>query len=243
MEPGPLPLALVTGGATGIGAQCCIQLAASGFRVAVHHHSSHRQALALCERLPGAFAVGADLADPAAIARLHDVLHEHGTLAALVNNAGVVQDAPLFTARMEDLDFALAINLKAAWMLIKRFSRQMIRARSGRIVNISSVMGSIANPGQAAYGISKAALDSLTRTAALELAPYNVLVNSVAPGMVRTRMTESLPAAERQAMLDRVPLGRIGEPEEVARLVRFLVVEGSYCTGTVFHMNGGLYGG
>lgn len=236
-------LALVTGGGTGIGAACCRQLAEAGFSVAIHYHRSDQAAQALAEQLPKAFVLCADLAEPAEVDRIYDVLKERGGLEVLVNNAGMTVDAPLFSARVEDFDRLVATNMKSTWYLTKRLSRLMIRNRRGRIINISSVVGSTGNPTQSAYGMTKAAIDNFTKTAAMELAPYNILVNSVAPGFVATRMTECLDDSVKQTILSRVPLGRMGTPEEVARVVRFLAVEGSYCTGSVFHVSGGLHGG
>ncbi|NNM67857.1 MAG: SDR family oxidoreductase, partial [Spirochaetales bacterium] len=164
-------------------------------------------------------------------------------LAVLVNNAGLTLDAPLFSAKLADFDTVVATNMRSVWYLTKKLSRLMIRKKEGRIINISSVVGSTGNPAQTAYGMTKAALDNFTKSAAAELAAYNILVNSVAPGFIETPMTASLGPEVQKAILERIPLGRMGQPEEVARLVRFLAVEASYCTGTVFHVNGGLYGG
>lgn len=237
------PVALVTGGATGIGAACCRELSRAGFAVGIHYNSSEAAARSLEAELPESFSFQADLATAGGADRVHDLLKERGGLEVLVNNAGITIDAPLFTARAEDVEKVVATNLMATWRLVKRLSRPMMRARSGRIVNISSVVGSTGNPGQGAYAMTKAAIDNLTRTAAYELGAYGILVTSVAPGFIRTRMTESLSEEARAAILARIPLGREGQPEEVARLVRFLATEGTYCTGSVFHVNGGMYGG
>lgn len=236
-------VALVTGGATGIGAACSRLLAESGFSVAIHYHRSEAAAQALADQLPGASTICADLAETAEVDRVYDVLKERGGLEVLVNNAGMTVDAPLFSARVEDFDRLVATNMRSTWYLTKRLSRLMIRNRRGRIINISSVVGSTGNPTQSVYGMTKAAIDNFTRTAAMELASYNILVNSVAPGFIATRMTECLEDGVKQTIMSRVPLGRMGTADEVARMVRFLAVEGSYCTGSVFHVNGGLFGG
>jgi len=243
MSTTQLPLALVTGGATGIGAACCRELARAGFAVGVHYNTSQSEADALVAELPGAFAIRASVTEVSELDKLHDQIKERGELQVLVNNAGATADAPFLTAKLEDLERLYATNLRSTWYLSKRLARLMAKRRQGRIINISSVVGSTGNPGQSAYAMTKAAIDNLTHTLALELAPYNILVNSVAPGFIDTRMTEGLPADAKQQILARIPLGRMGSPIEVARLVRFLAVEGSYCTGSVFHVNGGLYGG
>jgi 3-oxoacyl-[acyl-carrier protein] reductase len=238
-----MSVALVTGGATGIGAACCRELARAGCTVLVHYHSSEARAKELVGELARARLLHADLSEPAEVDRLHDQIADGGGIDILVNNAGMTIDAPLFSARLEELDRVLATNLRSTWYLTKRVARLMMRKRAGRIVNISSVVGSIGNPAQSVYGMTKAAIDNLTRTAAQELAPYGILVNAVAPGFIQTAMTERLPSELRDALLARIPLGRMGQPEDVARLVRFLALEGSYCTGAVFHVNGGMYGG
>ncbi len=155
----------------------------------------------------------------------------------------VEDDAPLFTAKLEDFDRVVHTNMRATWYLTKRLGRLMMRNRRGRIINISSVVGSTGNAGQTVYGMTKAAIDNFTKSAAIEFAPFGILVNSVAPGFIQTRMTEALSAEIQQAILSHVPLGRMGTPDEVAQLVRFLALEGTYCTGAVFHVNGGMYGG
>jgi 3-oxoacyl-[acyl-carrier protein] reductase len=187
--------------------------------------------------------VGADVGEIEALDALVEAVKGRGELQVLVNNAGATADAPFLTAKLEDLERIYRTNMRATWYLTKKLARVMARKRFGRIINVSSVVGSTGNFGQTIYGMTKAAIDNLTRSLALELAPYGILVNAVAPGFIETRMTEVLPAEAKEAILQRIPLGRMGRPEEVARLVRYLAVEDSYCTGTVFHINGGMYGG
>jgi 3-oxoacyl-[acyl-carrier protein] reductase len=237
-------VALVTGGATGIGAACCRALAGAGFRVAVHHRSSHEAAAALVAELDGALSLQADLGTEEgveALARAASELEE--PVAVLVNNAGFTIDAPLFSAKVTDLDAVLALNVRGTWLLTKRIARQMSRKKRGRIINVSSVVGSTGNPYQSVYGMTKAALDNLTKTLAAELAPFGILVNAVAPGFIDTAMTRKLPEAAREAILAKVPMKRMGTPEEIAEVVEFLATRGSYVTGTVIHVNGGMYGG
>lgn len=239
-----MKLALVTGGATGIGAACCRALAGVGMTIAIHHRTSAAAAEALRQELgPEAFLVQADLATAQGVDALYEEMRARGGLDVLVNNAGATVDAPLFSARLEDFDRLVATNMRSTWYLTKRLARLMMRRKAGRIINISSVVGSTGNPGQSIYGMTKAALDNFTRTAALELADYGILVNAVAPGFIQTAMTEVLAPEIREGILSRVPLKRMGTPEEVAAMVRFLAVEATYCTGTTFHVNGGMYGG
>jgi 3-oxoacyl-[acyl-carrier protein] reductase len=236
-------VALVTGGATGIGAACCRLLADAGYRVGIHYNSSADAAEALSKQLPGSFTVGADVSTDAGVDALAEALKDKGPLAVLVNNAGLAVDAPLFSAKIEDFDKTVATNMRSVWLVTKKLSRLMIRRKEGRIINISSVVGSTGNPTQTAYGMTKAAIDNFTKTAAMELAGYNILVNSVAPGFIETRMTAELSDEIKAGIFARIPLGRMGTPDEIAKVVRFLAVDGSYITGTVIHVNGGMYGG
>jgi len=131
--------------------------------------------------------------------------------------------------------------MRSTWYLTKKLTRLMIRAKEGRVINISSVVGFTGNVTQSVYGMTKAAIDNFTKTAALELAGYNILVNAVAPGFIETRMTAELSDEIKAGIFSRIPLGRMGRPEEIAKAVRYLAVDASYCTGTVLHVNGGMY--
>jgi 3-oxoacyl-[acyl-carrier protein] reductase len=237
-------IAIVTGGATGIGAACCRALASAGFQVAIHFRSSRSAALALAEELQGARTVQADLATEDGVELLAKAVGElKQPVDVLVNNAGCTVDAPLFFARPQDLDQVLALNVRGTWLLTKRIARQMQRQNHGRIINISSVVGATGNACQSAYGMTKAALDNFTRTLAAELAPFGILVNSVAPGFIETAFTRGLPEPEKEAIMARIPLRRMGSPDDVAEVVEFLATRGGYITGTVVHVNGGIYGG
>lgn len=239
-----MKVALVTGGATGIGAACCRALSQAGLAVGIHHRTSAAAAQALQEELgENTFLVSADLSTTEGVDAVYEVMRQRGGLEVLVNNAGATADAPLFSARLKDFDRVVATNMRSTWYLTKRLARLMMRQRSGRIINISSVVGSTGNPGQSVYGMTKAAIDNFTRTAAAELADYGILVNAVAPGFIETAMTQVLPEEIREGILARVPLKRMGTPQEVAAMVRFLALEATYCTGTTFHVNGGMYGG
>ena len=237
-------VALVTGAGTGIGAACARSLAEEGFRVAVHYRQSVDPARELSEKLPDAFAIRADLAEPEQVDALIAELKERvGRLDVLVNNAGINRNAPMPAMKLADYD-SIAALARGTWYLTKLVVRRfMLRQRSGRIINISSVVGHTGNRGQVAYTMAKAGLDALTKSLAQELAERSILVNSVAPGFIETEMTAELPQEIRQGILSRVPLGRLGSPEEVADAVAWLATRASYVHGTVIHVNGGMYGG
>lgn len=237
-------IALVTGGGTGIGAACCAALAREGFQIAIHYNLSRAAAEQVAENIPGSFLIQADLSSIAGADFIYDEIKAHGgNLAVLVNNAAVVADSPLFSATIESFELTVNTNMRAVWYLSKRLARFMMRKKSGRIINISSVIAHTGNATQSAYGMSKAAVDNFTKTAAIELAPYGILVNSIAPGFIDTDMTKDLAQEIKSRILDHVPLGRMGRPDEVAELAAFLATRGSYCTGSSFHINGGMYGG
>lgn len=244
MEMGAKKVAVVTGGATGIGAACVRELAAKGFRVGIHYRSSAAAALSLLAEIGDGFLLPADLADIAQIDAMVEALKgQTDRLDVVVNNAGISLDADMQRMRIEQFDAQRAV-VRGAWYLTKRILRQyMLRANSGRIINISSVVGHTGNGGQIPYTMEKAAMDALTKSLARELRGRDILVNSVAPGFIATEMTVRLPEEVRTAILAGIPLNRMGRPEEVAEVVSFLATAGSYITGTVIHVNGGLYGG
>jgi 3-oxoacyl-[acyl-carrier protein] reductase len=239
-----LPVALVTGGATGIGAACCRALAAEGFRVAVHYRSSEEKAQKLLAELPEAFGLRADLAESEEIdALIKQLKSEAGRVDVLVNNAGFNINAPMLTMTLDQYD-AVSRIARGTWYLSKLVLRRfMFRKSAGRIINISSVVGHTGNPGQIAYTMAKASLDAFTKSLAQELAGREILVNSVAPGFIDTEMTDELPDEVKQAILVRIPQGRMGTADEVADVVAFLATRASYVNGTVLHVNGGMYGG
>jgi 3-oxoacyl-[acyl-carrier protein] reductase len=241
---GEKKVAVVTGGATGIGAACVRELAAKGFRVGIHYRSSAAAALSLLAEIGDGFLLPADLADIAQIDAMLETLKEQTDRCdLLVNNAGVSLDADMQRMRIEQFDAQRAV-VRGAWYLTKRVLRQyMLRANCGRIINISSVVGHTGNGGQIPYTMEKAAMDALTKSLARELRGRDILVNSVAPGFIATEMTARLPEEVRTGILAGIPLNRMGRPEEVAEVVGFLATAGSYITGTVIHVNGGLYGG
>jgi 3-oxoacyl-[acyl-carrier protein] reductase len=247
MEDGKInqkPVALVTGGATGIGAACCRALAGEGFRVGIHYRASGLAAGALLETIGDGFLLQADLADIGQVeAMLADLKGKTNRLDVLVNNAGVSVNADIHSMKIEQFDAQRAM-LRGTWYLTKRMIRLfMLRANSGRIINISSVVGHTGNGGQIPYTMEKAALDAFTKSLAAELKGRNILVNSIAPGFIETEMTSVLPDDLRHQIMTRIPLERMGRPEEVADVVSFLATRAFYITGSVVHVNGGLYGG
>jgi 3-oxoacyl-[acyl-carrier protein] reductase len=236
-------VAVVTGGATGIGRAVCQALAAKGFRVGVVYNSSEAAARAVAGGLEGAFLARADLGDPAqADALVKQLQDEAGRVDVLVNNAGANRNAPIFSMKLEDYD-AVAGLARGTWYLTKLVLRRFMLRTGGRVVNISSVVGHTGNPGQIPYTMAKAGLDAFTRSLAQEVQDRGILVNSVAPGFIDTEMTTGLPDEVKARILERIPLKRMGRPEEVAEVVAFLATSGSYITGSVIHVNGGMYGG
>ena len=170
------------------------------------------------------------------------VVDRHGRIDILVNNAGITRDTLLMRMKEVDWDAVLAVNLKSVFNCTQAVSRHMTKQRYGRVVNIASVVGAMGNAGQANYAASKAGIMGFTKSVARELAIRNVTVNAVAPGFIETEMTAQLPEKAKEAFLAQIPLGRAGQPEDVAQVVKFLISEeASYITGQVIHLNGGMY--
>ena len=240
------PVAIVTGGGTGIGAACCRALGKAGFRVCIHYRGSEDEegAKAVLSEVRDSFLLQADLTDldqvEAMASRLKETSEE---VEVLVNNAGITINSDINGMKIAEFDAQRAL-VRGVWYLTKRILRLfLLRKNKGRIISISSVVGHTGNAGQIPYTMEKAALDAFTKSLAKELVGRNILVNSVAPGFIDTGMTEHLPKEVRERVLAGIPLGRMGRPEEVAEVVAFLATGGSYITGSVIHVNGGLYGG
>jgi 3-oxoacyl-[acyl-carrier protein] reductase len=233
----------VTGGATGIGAACARALAAAGFKVIVHYRSSAEAAARLRDEIGGILVQG-DVSLVEDVDRLiAEIKEAAGRLDVLVNNAGINVNAPLMMMPLEDIDRVRAVGRGTLYLTKLVLRRFMFRQKSGRIVNVSSVVGHMGNAGQIPYTMEKAALDAMTRSLAVELADRGILVNSVAPGFIDTAMTADLPPEIRDRILAEIPLGRMGRPEEVAEVVAFLATAATYVTGSVVHVNGGMYRG
>jgi 3-oxoacyl-[acyl-carrier protein] reductase len=237
-------VALVTGAARGIGRAIAERLARGG-AVAVCSDVIDPAETVAAITAAGGSAEGmlSDVSDGAAAATAVGTVHgRHGRLDILVNNAGITRDGLLIRLKPEDWRSVLAINLDGAFNLTQPAARIMIKQRSGRIVNIASVVGLMGNAGQANYAASKAGLIGFTKALARELGPRNVTVNAVAPGYIRTPMTEGLNEAQRAALLASIAIPRLGEPADVAEAVAFLCSPGgSYITGVVLNVSGGLY--
>jgi 3-oxoacyl-[acyl-carrier protein] reductase len=238
------PVAIVTGGGRGIGAACCRALAQEGFRVGIHYRSSREEANKVLADIGDGFLLQADIADIDQVEALLAKLKEQSDrVDVLVNNAGQSINADINSMKIEQFDAQRSLT-RGIWFLTKRIVRLfMLRQNSGRIINISSVVGHTGNAGQIPYTMEKAALDAFTKSLTRELQGRNILVNSIAPGFIDTEMTESLPPEIKKQLLANIPLGRTGLPHEVAEVVAFLATKGTYITGSVVHVNGGLYGG
>ncbi|WP_297719189.1 3-oxoacyl-[acyl-carrier-protein] reductase [Intestinimonas sp.] len=238
--------ALVTGGSRGIGRAVCLELARQGARVAVNYAgnaAAAEETVGACAALGAeAFALRADVADAAACeAMVKEVLARFGRLDILVNNAGVTRDGLMPMMKEADWDAVLDTNLKGAFHCMKAVYRPMMKQKYGRVVNLSSIVGLRGNAGQANYAASKAGLIGLTKSMAKELAARNVTVNAVAPGFIDTDMTAALPEKAREAMLTAIPMGRLGQAEDVAKAVAFFAGDdAAYITGQVLCVDGGM---
>lgn len=236
-------VAIVTGGTRGIGLGICRELADAGARVALVATDAARAAAAAAELGDGGHhGFECDVAQSDACAELAArVEDDMGPPAILVNNAGITRDNILVRMKDEQWSRVIETNLFGAFCMIRSVARGMMKRREGRIVNISSIVALTGNRGQSNYAASKAALIALTKSVAQELASRGVLANAVAPGFIETDMTASLPAETRESMLASIPVGRFGTPEDVARVVRFLVgPAASYMTGQLVVVDGGI---
>lgn len=241
--------ALVTGASRGIGRAIAIALAEAGADVAINYAGNAQAAsetAAAVEALGRkALLVQADVGKPDAFEKMvGEVLAAFGALDILVNNAGITRDNLIMRMKEEDFDQVIETNLKGVFNGIKAVTRPMMKQRSGRIINISSVVGSTGNAGQANYAAAKAGVVGLTKTAARELASRGITVNCVAPGFIETDMTDKLSDEIKSQMAGQIPLARFGRAAEVASVVRFLASDAaSYITGQTIHVDGGMYMG
>jgi 3-oxoacyl-[acyl-carrier protein] reductase len=239
-------VAVVTGAGRGIGHAIAVRLAREGARVAsVSRTETNAQKTA--EEINGARADAAkaysvDVADHAAVQKIgSQILEDFGRVDILVNNAGVTRDGLSMRMSVEDWDTVLNTNLKGAFNFVQALMRPMIKQRSGRIINISSVIGLIGNAGQANYSASKAGLIGLTKSLARELASRGITVNAIAPGLIETDMTGVLSEEIRQAILQKIPIGKLGQPDDIAGAVAYLAsAEAKYVTGQVLTVDGGM---
>jgi 3-oxoacyl-[acyl-carrier protein] reductase len=244
---------VVTGGSRGIGRAICQALAEPGVRFFFNYYSPanpEAEEAAAAETIEllkqaGAVATGicANVAVQSEVADFfNQVMATAGRIDVLVNNAGITRDSLLARMKEDQWDAVLSVNLKGPFLCTQQAARVMAKQRSGRIINIASVVGVIGNVGQANYVAAKAGIIGLTKTAAREYAARGVTVNAVAPGFIETDMTANLPETVRESMLAQIPLGRPGLPEDVAGVVKFLASEDAgYLTGQVLHVSGGMY--
>lgn len=239
-------IALVTGASRGIGRAIAEHLAASGHTV-VGTATTEKGAAAISDFLAAAPTPGVGMAldvtdADAVIALVSQVAEEHGAPLVLVNNAGITQDNLLLRMKTAEWDDVISTNLSALYRVSKACMKGMTKARWGRIVNVTSVVGAMGNGGQSNYAASKAGAGGFSRALARELGGRNITVNCVAPGFIDTDMTRELSATQREAMLGQIPLGRLGAPGEIAALVAFLCSDAAaYVTGETIHINGGMY--
>lgn len=238
--------ALVTGASRGIGRSIALELAKQGANVAVNYAGSEDKAKAVVEEIKAmgstAFIVQADVADEASVkSMIKEIVSNFGSLDILVNNAGITRDNLLMRMKEEEFDQVINTNLKGVFVCTKAVTRQMMKQRAGKIVNVASIVGVSGNPGQANYVAAKAGVIGLTKTTAKELASRNIHVNAVAPGFISTDMTDALTDEQQKEMLAMIPLNKLGEPEDVAKVVRFLASDdANYITGQTIHIDGGM---
>ena len=241
-----LRIALVTGAARGIGRAIALELAGPGMLIYINDVALGEDADLTRQQVEARGAQARvtefNVADTAQVQEALDrLIQESGRLDILVNNAGITRDNLIVRMKEAEWDQVLAVNLKGAYNCIRAATKSMLKQRYGRIINISSVVGVMGNPGQANYVASKAGLIGLTKAVARELGSRNITVNAVAPGFIQTEMTEALPQKTREEMLAQIPLRRFGTPEEVAHAVAFLASDAAaYLTGQVIHVNGGM---
>ncbi|HEH3588982.1 TPA: 3-oxoacyl-[acyl-carrier-protein] reductase [Staphylococcus aureus] len=239
--------ALVTGASRGIGRSIALQLAEEGYNVAVNYAGSKEKGEAVVEEIKAkgvdSFAIQANVADADEVkAMIKEVVSQFGSLDVLVNNAGITRDNLLMRMKEQEWDDVIDTNLKGVFNCIQKATPQMLRQRSGAIINLSSVVGAVGNPGQANYVATKAGVIGLTKSAARELASRGITVNAVAPGFIVSDMTDALSDELKEQMLTQIPLARFGQDTDIANTVAFLASDkAKYITGQTIHVNGGMY--
>ena len=237
---------LVTGGSRGIGRAIALELGRRGASVGVGYAHDADAAEAVVEQIGTSggqgYAFGCDVQDPIAIeSAVADILQRFGKIDVLVNNAGITRDRSLAKMSPDEWDAVLETNLSSVFHMTARVLPHMVSAGHGRIISISSVIGLHGNFGQANYAAAKAGIIGFTKSAAIELAKKGITVNAIAPGFIETEMIAAMPDEVRARILERIPMGRFGHPEEIAQAVAFLFTSGDYITGQVITIDGGLY--
>ncbi|WP_226578680.1 3-oxoacyl-[acyl-carrier-protein] reductase [Halobacillus litoralis] len=239
-------VALVTGASRGIGRAIALELASQGAKVAVNYAGSEDKAEAVVQEIKDtggiAIKIQANVSSDEDVKRMvKTVVDEFGRLDILVNNAGITRDNLLMRMKEEEFDSVIDTNLKGVFLCTKGVTRQMMKQKYGRIINVASIVGVSGNPGQANYVAAKAGVIGMTKSNAKELAARNIQVNAVAPGYISTDMTDALTDEQREQMLSLIPLKRLGDGQDVARVVRFLASEdAAYMTGQTLHVDGGM---
>lgn len=239
--------ALVTGASRGIGRSIAIALAEAGADVAINYSGSEAAAVETAQAVEAlgrrAIVIKANVGKADEFeAMVKEVIEQFGAVDILVNNAGITRDNLIMRMKEDEFDQVIETNLKGVFNGIKAVTRSMMKQRSGRIINISSVVGVLGNPGQANYVAAKAGVIGLTKASARELASRGITVNCVAPGFIQTEMTDKLPEEMRQSLAGQIPLARLGDPSDIANAVRFLASDASaYMTGQTIHVDGGMY--
>ncbi|MFC7061244.1 3-oxoacyl-[acyl-carrier-protein] reductase [Halobacillus seohaensis] len=239
-------VALITGASRGIGRAIALELADQGAAVAVNYSGSEDKAEAVVQEIKEnggeAIKIQANVSNSEDVKRMvKEVVDQFGKLDILVNNAGITRDNLLMRMKEEEFDDVIDTNLKGVFVCTKGVTRQMMKQKHGRIINISSIVGVSGNAGQANYVAAKAGVIGLTKSNAKELASRNITVNAVAPGYITTDMTDQLTDDQREQMLSMIPLGRLGKGDDIARVVRFLASDDAeYITGQTIHVDGGM---
>ncbi|ATH60342.1 MULTISPECIES: 3-oxoacyl-[acyl-carrier-protein] reductase [Staphylococcus] len=239
--------ALVTGASRGIGRSIAVELAEEGYNVVVNYAGNKAKADAVVEEIKAkgveSFAIQANVANGDEVkAMIKEVVSQFGTVDVLVNNAGITRDNLLMRMKESEWDDVIDTNLKGVFNCIQKVTPQMLRQKSGSIINLSSVVGAVGNPGQANYVATKAGVIGLTKSAAKELASRNITVNAVAPGFIVSDMTDALSEDLKDQMLEQIPLSRFGEDKDIANTVSFLASDkAKYITGQTIHVNGGMF--
>lgn len=238
--------ALVTGASRGIGREIALELARQGANVAVNFAGSEAKANEVVDEIKAlgrdAFTVKCNVANPDEVSEMvKAAIERFGQLDIVVNNAGITRDNLLMRMKEQEWDDVINTNLKGVFLVTKAVTRQMMKQRVGRIINIASIVGVSGNPGQANYVAAKAGVIGLTKTTAKELASRNITVNAIAPGFITTDMTDTLPEDVKVEMLKQIPLARLGEPKDIAKMTAFLASDdASYITGQTLHIDGGM---
>jgi acetoacetyl-CoA reductase len=237
---------IVTGAGRGIGRAIAEELGSGGAQVVVNYGNSKGPAEEVVSKLTDggtkAVAIQADVSDPAQAERLiEETVSRFGRVDALVNNAGITIDRSMKNLSVEDWNRVIQNNLNSCFYTVKAALPHLMEQQSGTVVNISSFVGHMGNFGQANYSAAKAGIIGFTKTAAIELARYRVTVNCVCPGFTETEMYTVVPEKVKEQILKRIPLGRVGTSQEIARAVRFLIVDGDYITGQTLNVNGGIF--